>query len=567
MSLYKRWSTSISSSFWLVLTVTIWVAFAPIQAGGQAAYIMVIGKSMEPNYHLGDMIIVRQDSHYKVGDIVAYKNMQLKNNVFHRIIGSESGRYTLKGDNNSWVDTYNPSADEVIGKLWIYLPGLGNIIQRIRTPLNMALIVGLMTGYILFSSMKEKPKGGRHMIKRSVRERIKDFTSRLKFGRGNPQISAASDLDLEPDSDQPQTLKRTSSPSKKLASDFIGSNIEIIFFILGLTAFVSLILGIISLTRPTMVSEADDVNYQHIGIFSYSAAAPSGIYDSNTVQRGEPIFPKVTCAMRVDFHYSLFGNDLKEITGTYNITAQILDAQSGWQRTVALQPETAFAGTAIDINTNVDLCNIVKLTDVMEQEMEYFPSQYILSIVPRLTVSGRLAGRDLQDVYEPRLAFKYDRNNFSILQSDVQPDPFNQSQSRFVREIINRANTITIFGLQPRVITLRLVGFFGLVLSLTGMWMLERYIQSFTGGSPQASAQLKYNTMLVDIQNGGVDESSRIVDVNSLDDLAKIAERFNAMILHETRKDEHVYFVRADGATYRFSSRGNPNDSAGEMSN
>ena len=144
MSLYKRWSTSISSSFWLVLTVTIWVAFAPIQAGGQAAYIIVIGKSMEPNYHLGDMIIVRQDSHYKVGDIVAYKNMQLKNNVFHRIIGSESGRYTLKGDNNSWVDTYNPSADEVIGKLWIYLPGLGNIIQRIRTPLNMALIVGLM---------------------------------------------------------------------------------------------------------------------------------------------------------------------------------------------------------------------------------------------------------------------------------------------------------------------------------------------------------------------------------------------------------------------------------------
>ncbi|HET7143872.1 MAG TPA: hypothetical protein VFI68_07645, partial [Anaerolineales bacterium] len=90
---------------------------------------------------------------------------------------------------------------------------------------------------------------------------------------------------------------------------------------------------------------------------------------------------------------------------------------------------------------------------------------------------------------------------------------------------------------------------------------------SFTGGSPQAIAQMKYSTMLVDIQNGGLDENSRIVDVNSLGDLAKIAERFNAMILHETREDEHIYFVRADGATYRFSTGRNSGGSAGEKPN
>ena len=407
MSIYKRWSTSISSAFWLVLTITVWVAFAPIQAGGQSAYIMVIGKSMEPNFHLGDMIIVRQNPHYNVGDIVAYKNMQMNSNVFHRIIGQEGGRYIMKGDNNAWVDTYRPLPEEVIGKLWVDLPGAGYIIQRIRTPLNMAIIIGVVAGLFLFSSMKEMPKGGKHMTKKSFRERIKDLTPRFKLGNGSPQKAPASNPDPLPGPDQQEILPETFAPSKKQPSEFIGSGIEIIFFTLGLTAFTSLILGIISLTRPLMVSEPDDVNYQHIGIFSYSASAPAGIYDSNTVQRGEPIFPKVTCAMRVDFHYSLFGDDLKNVTGTYDITAQILDLQSGWQRTVMLKPETPFEGTSFDVNTNVDLCHIVTLVDGMEQQIEYFPSQYTLSIMPHLTLSGKIAGRDLQDVYEPRFNRKH----------------------------------------------------------------------------------------------------------------------------------------------------------------
>jgi len=554
MSIYKRWSKSISSAFWLVLTITVWVAFAPIQAGGQSAYIMVIGKSMEPNFHLGDMIIVRQNPHYNVGDIVAYKNMQMNSNVFHRIIGQEGGRYIMKGDNNAWVDTYRPLPEEVIGKLWVDLPGAGNIIQRIRTPLNMAIIIGVVAGLFLFSSMKEMPKGGKHMTKKSFRERIKDLTPRFKFGNGSPQKAPASNPDPLPGPDQQEILPETFAPSKKQPSEFIGSGIEIIFFTLGLTAFTSLILGIISLTRPLMVSEPDDVNYQHIGIFSYSASAPAGIYDSNTVQRGEPIFPKVTCAMRVDFHYSLFGDDLKNVTGTYDITAQILDLQSGWQRTVMLKPETPFEGTSFDVNTNVDLCHIVTLVDGMEQQIEYFPSQYTLSIMPHLTLSGKIAGRDLQDVYEPRLIFKYDHTNFSILQSETRIDPFNQSQPRSIKKISQRAGTISMFGLQPQVKTLRLIGIIGLVLSLTAMWMIEQYTQSRISKSPQVIAQMKYNVMVIDIQNTGVAKASQIVNVNSMDDLAKLAERFNAVILHETRIDGHIYIVHAEGTTYRFSS-------------
>ena len=336
MSTYQRWSKPLSSALWLVVTIAIWIVFAPIQAGGQAAYIVVIGKSMEPNFHLGDLIIVQHESNYKIGDIVAYKNAQLKSNVFHRIIALENNRYAMKGDNNSWVDTYQPSTEEVIGKLWIYLPGAGKVIQRIRTPLNMALIVGVLTGLVLFSSLKEKPKGGKRMNKKTFRERIAGLTDRLKLRSRNPQNEPASTSDLQTGSDQPDVSHLTPSPSKNPLSEFIGSSAEILFFALGLIAFASLILAIISFTRPTTVNQPDDVNFQHIGIFSYSAPAPAGIYDSNTVKKGDPIFPKVTCSTRVDFHYSLFGESLQNVTGTYNVTAQIVESQSGWRTVEAV---------------------------------------------------------------------------------------------------------------------------------------------------------------------------------------------------------------------------------------
>ncbi len=84
--------------------------------------------------------------------------------------------------------------------------------------------------------------------------------------------------------------------------------------------------------------------------------------------------------------------------------------------------------------------------------------------------------------------------------------------------------------------------------------MLEKYIQSSTSKSPEAIIQIKYSALVVDIQNEDLKETSRAVIVNSIDDLAKLAERYNAMILHETRNEEHIYYVHADGTTYRFST-------------
>ena len=63
---------------------------------------------------------------------------------------------------------------------------------------------------------------------------------------------------------------------------------------------------------------------------------------------------------------------------------------------------------------------------------------------------------------------------------------------------------------------------------------------------------MKYSSLIVDIKDGNIKASSPMIDIATIDDLAKLAERHNAMILHEAGVHTHSYYVQGDGVTYRF---------------
>ena len=59
MNTLPRWINTVSSALLLVGMATAWIIFAPMQFGGQVAYVIVNGNSMEPLYQPGDLVIVR----------------------------------------------------------------------------------------------------------------------------------------------------------------------------------------------------------------------------------------------------------------------------------------------------------------------------------------------------------------------------------------------------------------------------------------------------------------------------------------------------------------------------
>ncbi len=80
-------------------------------------------------------------------------------------IKEQLGHFTLQGDNNSWTDTYHPSQDEVIGKLWLHIPKGGSAIQKIRNPVTMAVIAGVLGGILALGFFTGKSKGRKRMNK------------------------------------------------------------------------------------------------------------------------------------------------------------------------------------------------------------------------------------------------------------------------------------------------------------------------------------------------------------------------------------------------------------------
>ncbi len=134
---------AILSALLLVALGAAWLAFAPLQFGGQAAYVIVSGNSMEPVFHRGDLAILRAATDYQVGDIVTYRHPTI-GPVIHRIIAEDGDHFTFKGDHNTWTDAYRPSRAELIGKLWLYVPSAGLIVEQLHTPQHLAILAAVM---------------------------------------------------------------------------------------------------------------------------------------------------------------------------------------------------------------------------------------------------------------------------------------------------------------------------------------------------------------------------------------------------------------------------------------
>ena len=118
---------------------------APAQVGGGTSYAIIVGSSMEPKLHRGDLAVVRRQSAYRAGDVVLYDSRELGTKVLHRIVRADDGHFVLKGDNNDFLDAEHPTQEQILGRLWVSAPAVGRVTEWLREPLHSALLVGLVT--------------------------------------------------------------------------------------------------------------------------------------------------------------------------------------------------------------------------------------------------------------------------------------------------------------------------------------------------------------------------------------------------------------------------------------
>ena len=117
-----------------------------------------------------------------------------------------------------------------------------------------------------------------------------------------------------------------------------------------------------------------------------------------------------------------------------------------------------------------------------------------------------------------------------------------------------KANMIPILGQELAVTGLRLLSIIGLLLSLGGLTILGIFVSTLAKQNLETFVQAKYGPLLIDVHEKSLEAPAQMIDVNTIDDLAKLAERNNTMILHQKRNLIHFYTVRGDRFTYRYTT-------------
>jgi len=109
--------------------------------------------SMEPMLERGDLIIVKRESDYNVGDVVTFYLPHRKEYITHRIVRIENNMYYTKGDANDSEDNYGLLLKDISGKFKYkigYL-GFGVIFLRTVTGVIACIVVpsSLLLGMIV----------------------------------------------------------------------------------------------------------------------------------------------------------------------------------------------------------------------------------------------------------------------------------------------------------------------------------------------------------------------------------------------------------------------------------
>lgn len=159
----------------VILGVNAYLANARGLAGNQLPMpfgigaAVVLSGSMEPELEINDVIIVRETDSYEVGDIVVYQSGQTL--IVHRIIVKDGETIITQGDANNAADAPIEIC-AVKGKVIARVPGLGPVVNALKTPAGILIMLIAAFALAELSFRKEREKGEKELeaIKAEIRQ-------------------------------------------------------------------------------------------------------------------------------------------------------------------------------------------------------------------------------------------------------------------------------------------------------------------------------------------------------------------------------------------------------------
>ena len=125
---------------------------------------VVVSGSMSGAIEINDMVICHREKSYAPGDVITFESGSSV--VTHRIVKETEDGFVTKGDANNTADLEPVLPEQVIGRVVLVVPQIGQLIAFLKTPLGMTCLVLLGIVLIAFPTLtervREKKTGGKN---------------------------------------------------------------------------------------------------------------------------------------------------------------------------------------------------------------------------------------------------------------------------------------------------------------------------------------------------------------------------------------------------------------------
>lgn len=496
------------SALGLLVVILAWTICMPAQFGGNLNYVVITGNSMEPLFHTGDLVVTDKEPNYSIGDIVVYAHPQV-GKVIHRIIGRDGTKFILQGDNNTWVDGYEPVREDILGKYWFSIPKAGTVFLKFRQPWLFAVLSGTCAMIAGVSMIKPPHRGRKNKMNKSgLMHDIGINISRWK------------------------------------------DNYWLPVYILGLGC---LILGIFSFTKPVITTVSGEILYNQSGQFSYSGNASQNIYDANAIQSGDPIFTSLTCQAVFSFEYLISAENPVTGVGDYQLS-MVLTSPNGWSHTIDQTSLTEFEGNTFHTEKPLDLCAIQKYLTFVGSTTGIERQPYSLEIRPVINYSGNIDGNLFQAQFAPVLQFRVEEQQvFLVKDTSSEADPMVPAEEGVITVDHSVPNVINILGLKLPVRTGRIISILGFLLAAVGIVVPFICLNHAEKNDVRLKDKMILGQMMVEIHQPPVGAQDQVIDLSCLEDLFLIGEKTGSMVMVLYLPEAVEYYVQGDKQIYKFS--------------
>jgi signal peptidase len=175
----------------LLLTVAGLFLASLLPIPGNIEIKIVKSGSMEPTILTGSVVIVKPQASYAEGDIITFgEDSKLQIPTTHRIIDIQGDftnlTYTTKGDANEEEDPAPVHDGDIIGKVVVWVPYLGYVLDFARQPIGFTLMIGIPAGIIILDEIIriiKEVRGMRTVVPAKKRDEDEDQ------GHGNSPMS------------------------------------------------------------------------------------------------------------------------------------------------------------------------------------------------------------------------------------------------------------------------------------------------------------------------------------------------------------------------------------------